>query len=360
MHSENYNPSRSLSVTRRFFYYTLFSVGSTAALLSAAEGIVRFTGMAPTIAHIETDELRLAHNARLGWQPRPHVFERNNHGFHDDDWDGPQMDAYRIVILGDSVADGKERWNETYRRAFPYLLEQKLNTTEKPVRVYNLSVDGYNTMQEVENFRLHGRKLKPHLVIVAYCLNDTLYVAGNALTALLRLEYYEDYKRNYMMNDLLEWSALYRVLFLNFFQEDLDDLDVGLDAARYQILYRDTVQPSLLELKRLSIEDKFKVLLVIFPNHTAHHPDDPFSYAEPLYPFMDAHRQIEERARKAELPTVDLLPVMRACRRELGPLAVDILHLNPAGHACVSDFLADYLLAHDLVPQSHAKRTFFQ
>ncbi|MCB1322338.1 MAG: hypothetical protein KDK34_18910, partial [Leptospiraceae bacterium] len=137
MHSEKYNPSLSLSVTRRFFYYTLFSVGSTAALLSAAEGIVRFTGMAPTIAHIETDELRLAHNARLGWQPRPHVFERNNHGFHDDDWDGPQMDAYRIVILGDSVADGKERWNETYRRAFPYLLEQKLKKKKKPVRVYN-------------------------------------------------------------------------------------------------------------------------------------------------------------------------------------------------------------------------------
>ncbi|MCB1172434.1 MAG: SGNH/GDSL hydrolase family protein [Leptospiraceae bacterium] len=348
--STRQKPVKISPVRKALFYGVLFLIINSVTLL-VAEGVVRLSGVAPAIAHIQTEELGLSPNPRLGWYPRPHVLERNNKGFHDDDWERPDPDAFRIVVLGDSVADGKKEWNQTYRQAFPWLLEKKLQDLKRSVQVYNLAVDGYNTMQEVENFRLHGQQLRPHLVLLEYCLNDTLYVAGNALTAMIRMEYYEEYKRNYMMNDLLVWSHLYRIIFLTFFQDDLDEMDVGLDVSRYNILYKDTVQQSLYELKTMAASQGFELLLIIFPNHTAFNRYAPFSYEEGLYPFKKDHLLIENRARNAGIRTIDLLPAVRDCYRKQGSQAVDILHLNPAGHECVASFLSRYLIAEGLVPQ---------
>lgn len=77
---------------------------------------------------------------------------------------------YRILALGDSVASG---WGVDQDKIFPVRLEQPLrDRLNRPVRVINSGVGGYNTVQEVTYFKWEGITLDPDLVLLTYVQND--------------------------------------------------------------------------------------------------------------------------------------------------------------------------------------------
>ncbi len=81
-------------------------------------------------------------------------------------------DTYRVVVLGDSVPNDP---SVPTADRIPRRLEAalaKLAPAGKRVEVVNLSVEGYNTLQEVRLFERVGRKYRPDVVLVAYVLND--------------------------------------------------------------------------------------------------------------------------------------------------------------------------------------------
>lgn len=119
----------------------------------------------------------LRYHYRPGWELRHEPERRLAVG---DDWlnDVPRRvekdpDTYRVVLLGDSVPNDPD---VHFDDRIPQMLEKSLAQmlpAGKRVEVVNLSVEGYNTLQEVRLFERIGRKYRPDLVLVAYVLNDT-------------------------------------------------------------------------------------------------------------------------------------------------------------------------------------------
>lgn len=89
----------------------------------------------------------------------------NKQGFRDVDFD-TKKDTIKIMCLGDSTTfGGTVDTNSLYTNVLSRLLNKKYS-------VYNLGVDGYNTIQEAENLRINGIRYKPDIVLVTFCLND--------------------------------------------------------------------------------------------------------------------------------------------------------------------------------------------
>jgi lysophospholipase L1-like esterase len=77
---------------------------------------------------------------------------------------------YRILALGDSVTFGA---GVPQPEIFTTRLEQLLpGRLDRPVRVINTGVGGYNTVQEVTYFKREGITLQPDLVLLTYVGND--------------------------------------------------------------------------------------------------------------------------------------------------------------------------------------------
>ena len=77
---------------------------------------------------------------------------------------------FRILALGDSVTFGA---GVPQHEIFTTRLEQLLpGRLQRPVRVINSGVGGYNTVQEVTYFRREGITLQPDLVLLTYVGND--------------------------------------------------------------------------------------------------------------------------------------------------------------------------------------------
>ena len=77
---------------------------------------------------------------------------------------------YRILALGDSVTFG---WGVPQHQIFAFRLEQLLQgSLQRPVRVINSGVGGYNTVQEVTYFKQEGVTFQPDLVMLTYVQND--------------------------------------------------------------------------------------------------------------------------------------------------------------------------------------------
>jgi lysophospholipase L1-like esterase len=77
---------------------------------------------------------------------------------------------YRILALGDSVTFG---WGVAQDQIFTVKLEQLLQARlQRPVRVINSGVGGYNTVQEVTYFKQEGVTFQPDLVMLTYVQND--------------------------------------------------------------------------------------------------------------------------------------------------------------------------------------------
>ena len=77
---------------------------------------------------------------------------------------------YRILALGDSVTFG---WGVPQHQIFAFRLEQLLQgRLQRPVRVINSGVGGYNTVQELTYFKQEGVTFQPDLVMLTYVQND--------------------------------------------------------------------------------------------------------------------------------------------------------------------------------------------
>jgi hypothetical protein len=124
--------------------------------------------------------IRLAKNPRIVYEHIPSQQFRfngadcriNRHGFR-----GPEIDidkpadAYRVVVLGDSVAFGHGvAETDCFASRLEGLLQQAL--PQKRVQVINTAVSGYNTAMEVATLEEKGLPFHPDLVVYHFIGND--------------------------------------------------------------------------------------------------------------------------------------------------------------------------------------------
>jgi len=328
-------------------------LAGTAAGLLAAEALVRLLALAPEVGYIDEGRFRLSANPRVGYEMVPFMVHpgaggrydfggpANSLGFRDRKHprDAPEG-TFRILVLGDSIGEGLRIEDDA--RIFPARLETRLRGLGFEAEVLNFSVNGYNTLQEVETLKEKGLGFHPDLVLVADCLNDTSRIDGGILEALRVRDRFASGRRvnAARVTPWLGRSALYRFLRYRVLRPDHPPADDGL-------LDRDTVEEALADLHRLAEDGGFEVLMAVFPRLDALDP----------YPFEEDHRRVRASATHHRFAYLDLLPAFLACSRGGdGPVGFDAFHPTERGHDCAAEALAEQVrgMAHGRVRRAAA------
>lgn len=313
----------------------LAAAGVIAGLV-CAELAVRAAGIAPEVSQIRLGRFRLSTNPKLGYEPVPdlgfygekplfHQYrgKSNRLGFRDVDHELEKPPGvYRILILGDSIAQGLNV--KEYHETFPAQLQHTLSRGGFNVEVLNFAVAGYNTQQEVEILKEKGLQYEPNLVLVAYCLNDRWRNDGSILKNLMLKERKTVDTAELGENHLLK-SALYRFIRFGIFRSDPRDEEGDKEKAKiFKALGKDTVDQSFRELARLSGEHGFDVLVALFPRFV----DNPDEYGD-----MEKHEKVRGICEELGFRYLDLLETFqKAYRIEGKELWTDSFHPDAKGH----------------------------
>lgn len=301
----------------------------------------------PTVAILGGGELFLRHrlghewpwgivrdDAELGWSLNPgwagsyHGAEVrvSDAGLRDPRSAAELARGGATLFLGDSVVMG---YGIPEDASVARQLEARIGTP-----VVNAGVVGFGTRQEAALLRRLDPLLQPSRIVVGMCLNDIapedqyrLRVAPRGTAAALS-------ERMRERSALFHWmrKRVRRILERTGGLEEgrTGDLDLGVLAAR---LAADPsgamaeVERGLEEMR--SIARGRPLLAVLFPYRQ--------QLAEPLAPTPQA--ALAAAARAAEIPSLDLLPVLAGAPAADG-LFVDNCHLNPAGSRIAADAIA--------------------
>ena len=147
-------------------------------------------------------------------------FKTNQYGFRDepDFPKTPEPGEYRILSLGDSIGFGycNESRVIAIEHTFSSVLEDELNRSGlgsyDRVEVLNLSVSGYDTLQEVEFLKEKGLAYGPDVVLIAYCLTY-LMLASRELFLFRKHSGWDAYRS---AADMVYRSAVYRSHLVRF------------------------------------------------------------------------------------------------------------------------------------------------
>ncbi|NTV22780.1 MAG: SGNH/GDSL hydrolase family protein [Nanoarchaeota archaeon] len=144
-----------------------------ALLLVLCEGIARLSMNGPP----KTDRnlLVVSDNPVLGFKMQPNFsgavlgkeVKTNSHGFRDYEFIRERNDAYRVIIIGDSLTFG---YGVYANQSYPKILERLLQKSGR-YEVFNLGVPGYNTVQEAELLE-RSVDYAPDLVVMSFYYND--------------------------------------------------------------------------------------------------------------------------------------------------------------------------------------------
>ena len=250
----------------------------------------------------------------------------NDQGFMDKAWDRSANGAFRIALIGDSVAQGQGVERD---HRFGNQLESILNQdTKSKVTVMNFARSGYSTSQELIVLE-EALAFSPDLVLWSYVLNDPAHPTFHDANGELGRYYYRP-----------TWRGLYYVQ-RKWFQARENFRRGACSEVFHEMLhcvYASDVQRHLAELARILRERDVQVLFVIHPFLQGDR-----RWAEDATPL---HEQINQMATSQGLETLDLLdayadfePAMLAVELPNGDR--DPWHPNAQGHRLAAVTIAD-------------------
>jgi hypothetical protein len=206
-----------------------------------------------------------------------------------------------VVVLGDSIGFGFCTPDEPLplRQTFAKVLEGRLKADPpagySSAEVINLSVSGYDTVQEVEYLRVKGLAFEPDHVLVGYCLNDA-QDASLELEALRRHERFGPVGAlgTHALRRVFEASHLVRLVWYRLARPEAAPAGEDPDAL-------DRRASGFDRLRTLSEDGSFGTLVAIFP-----YLDGATSYRH-----GPAHRATRTDAERSGFAVVDLLPAFQ-------------------------------------------------
>jgi GDSL-like Lipase/Acylhydrolase family len=161
-------------------------VSSLLLSLLLGEALIRAFYGAPA-EQLGHHQLFMEYDPLLGWRKIPHVTGRhvtseyaisermNSKGIRGPEYPyQKRRGAYRILILGDSFAEG---YTVEFSGLFSEVLQDALNHDQsaRHYEVINMGVGGYSTDQELLLFQTEGKKYTPDLTILMFYDNDVWY-----------------------------------------------------------------------------------------------------------------------------------------------------------------------------------------
>lgn len=238
-------------------------------------------------------------------------------------------DAFTILGLGDSIMYGVElAAPQTYlEQARAHLAAR----TARPLRVLNLAVPGYNTVQEDARYRELGDELRPDLVLVHYWDNDAWqfrFIDGHAVDFADVMPDGSVRTALPLPQGLSDWLLLRSRLYARLTQARLRRSD-AFDWTR-------VTEPLAAIDARARAQGARLVVLV-----------SPRLAGPAVQPGADL-AQLRAFAAPRGIEVIDLSEWLG--NAAAAQVALDPAHLNAEGHRLIGARLADYLLANDLAP----------
>jgi lysophospholipase L1-like esterase len=311
----------------------------------------------------------------------------NAGGFRDNEYP-VQKDPSRkrVVFLGDSVVYG---YGVKLEDTLPKQLEGVFKRNDRPIDVLNFGVSGYDSEQEIELLKEKGLKYKPDVVVVGYTLNDVRYASleldklseqlgnnvletgTNPLKMFLTFFYDHSYLLNFLDRKLkiqkkVKELKSYRLPIRQYIADrnkqmrDPENSDyqqlkntvradavktgasaealknmleaTGLDTnAEIGRSHWNIAKRSFMELKELSREHHFKVVVVIFP----------YFMELDKYPLKSVHQFLSTEFQSLGFQVIDPLDFCKGAMAQFGEkeISSDRIHLTSRG----SELMAGYL-----------------
>ena len=250
----------------------------------------------------------------------------NSHGLRDREYpEAKPPGTYRIVMLGDSTTLG---WGDAQDQTIPKILERELNRRGLPgyrnSEVLNAGVGNYDTVQEVEHYRVNDRVFHPDLVILNYFINDAEPVPVERHTALLERSYLVAFGVS-RYDTLLQFAGL-RPKWSDYYANLYREGQPGLSAAK----------SALTNLEQMTRADGSALLVTILPE---------LHRINGSYPFSAEQQKIKDALAIQRVPVIDLIEGLRGHGAEntLWVTPADP-HPNAKANALIVDQIAPWII----------------
>lgn len=301
----------------------------------------------------ENGMIQKSENEKLVYTIKPNIpGTTNSYGFRENREYTLQKPAgtKRIIALGDSVAHGVMVSTD---KVFLSLLEEKYNQNNtNKIEILNLAASGYNTVQEVELFKLKGLQFQPDEVWIFYVLNDPAYdgaeFAAIGKSHLLFVNQMDDVA---FLGKLRKHSNLWKLTEDYIFSKQINEkiqkkiaaqkakfIQENLIPSHYDLFHLDEyftdTKNSFKEIKELSKVHNFKLKVFIVPILL---PAD-------KYPYFQIHKKVENTLVDLDIPVFDLIKYLD--KTDIPGLRIsnkDELHLSEKGHSVFADLLIQFI-----------------
>jgi lysophospholipase L1-like esterase len=394
----------------RFFTNATMVMVSLLVSLFAVEGLLRLNS---------PPDLCCQHDPLFGWSKKPNSTVRNvtreyetTERLNSKGLRGPEYpydkaeDEYRILILGDSFAEG---YTVEFQELFSENLKKKLNAREeRHYEVINSGTRGYSTVQELLFFKHEGRRYRPDLTVLMFYENDvwdnTQNIRKNRLRPFYKLidnrprlmnfpvplpasgkeKVINDNPKEYDQNTprkLKDWldtnSHLYRLvrskirdvphlyrlaIRLGLATSPLENPTVGIWRKKYRPETRDAwkiTEAALMDVKR-EVDSIGSRLLVFYIPFKFGVNEDAWRDIKRRYGFSDEEWDLEKVGRKLDsfckeknLVCLNPTELFQAKDRELLRQGkrfyfVEDMHWTTEGHRYVGEILAQFITSNFL------------
>ena len=256
------------------------------------------------------------------------VYQINNYGFRDEDFERRRTSRLRIAFLGDSFCFGNGvRIEDLYAT----LVENALDEARPgglPVEVYNVCLGSYTTEQESVLYDSVVRHFRPDVLVVWYFLNDVDTEKGiGTMTFMGGDDTWLPARRKSRLLDLVV-SRVDRLMTSRRLVE------------HYGSRHREgskglaSVERGLARMEAINRELGVRAFLTIFPI---------LFRLDERYPFVEAHQTIAALAERHGFEVLDLLPAFLGQGDEELWVHVTDQHPNEIGHRIAGEATARFL-----------------
>ncbi len=239
----------------------------------------------------------------------------------------------RVICLGDSIGFG---YGLPIEQVYTHILESQLEDVE----IVNAGVPGYNTLQEIIWLREAGLRLRPDAVILLYVPNDpeqtrVLDAEGALLPAPGDIWAAEAARPPRLLQRLgrhSRFSGMIDRALAPYTRNGHAQLDRIADYFNRGIFEQpgwDECQAAFSELAQLSVENNFRVLVVIHP----------LLMKWAGYPFSEHEKRIQAACDEAGLIYISLRPLLSAYPTKELRLHPQDGHPGALGHKLLADAL---------------------
>jgi lysophospholipase L1-like esterase len=304
---------------------------SVAMMLLLAEGALRWehAKYRQRLAYGKKLCITAAPQSELIYVYEPNRCGHNTQGYRDAEHAiGPVPGIFRIVVIGDSVAEGQ---GVAYEEVFGRLLERLLNsapqTDSQHYEVIILARSGYSTSQELIILREEAFRYDPNLIVWSYMLNDPAHPVFHDANGERGRYFYRP--RSYVVHLLTVAHTRWRDYLSK--RECPSEWHAHLHCA-----YRGQWVASFAEIGRLTAARRVPAVVLIHPVFEQVGFD--------RYSLTALHEELGREATRAGLDVIDLLQSYRAYHPgELRQRGDDPWHANEFGHALAAEAILRYM-----------------